>query len=488
LYDELVRLDRERNDPPLADEPPPRGLAEIRRIAGWTNQTIPDDQPGAFLSTVGPASGGAAQVRLVRVSSVEPEPVNWAWSGRIALGKSHLLDGDPGLGKSTLALDLAARISTGFQMPDGSTGIGPAGVVILTAEDGIADTVRPRLEAAGADLDRIAVLTMVDDVGERPASIPDDLARVEQATVTMGARLVIVDPLMAHLAAAVNSHRDQDIRRALAPLHGLAERTGAAVVVVRHLNKTPGGNPLYRGGGSIGIVGAVRIALLVAPDPDDETGQRRVLAVAKCNLAPIGPALAFTIEPATVGSVGTSTIRWGAATGHTARQLLAAPSDSAPESGALEEAKEILAAILVDGPVPAKTAQSEARQAGVSDATLRRAKEALGVGADRAGGLGASGRWYWSLAPKMLNEPLRRSSPEAEHLRQNLSTLGESPSAFAPTESSESALSNASRTVTTELDFGAPICQDCGRRMRKVPSGVPRPFVCTFPHIPMARA
>ena len=163
------------------------------------------------------------------LSGIEPEEVSWLWPSWLALGKLALVDGDPGLGKSAMTLDLAARVSAGKAFPDGAE-CEPAGVVLLSAEDGLADTIRPRLDAAGADTSRILALATVPDENghDRLLSIPEDLPLIEKGIRRVGARLVVVDPLMAFLSGDTNSHRDQDVRRALAPLAGLAERTGAA--------------------------------------------------------------------------------------------------------------------------------------------------------------------------------------------------------------------------------------------------------------------
>ncbi|MEJ7872821.1 MAG: AAA family ATPase, partial [Rubrobacteraceae bacterium] len=236
------------------------------------------------------------------LSDVKPERVRWLWDGRIVLGKLNLVDGDPGTGKSAATTDLAARVSVGKPWPDGSE-CRAGGVVLLSAEDGLADTIRPRFDAAGGDPSKaVAVSTVPDAEGnERQIAIPDDLPTIEAAIERVGALLVVVDPLMAFLPGDVNSHRDQDIRRALAPLARLAERTGAAVVVVRHLNKGVGGNALYRGGGSIGIVGAARSGLLIAKHPEDES--RRVLASIKSNLAAPAPSLVFELASTETGAV-----------------------------------------------------------------------------------------------------------------------------------------------------------------------------------------
>lgn len=336
---------------------------------------------------------------VIRLDGVQPETVRWLWPGRVPMGKLTVLDGDPGLGKSTLTLDVAARVSTGQAMPDGTYGDvdAPADVLLLSAEDGLGDTIVPRLRAAGADLSRCEALAEITDPPRagrdgqpvaqppRPPSLPQDVDVLAEVIREAGAKLVIVDPLMAFLGGGVDSHRDQDIRAALAPLAGMADETGAAVVIIRHLNKTPGSNPLYRGGGSIGIIGAARAGLLVAPDPQDDT--RRVLAVTKSNLAALPPALAYRITPT---PDGVAALSWEGATAHTAAQLLEAPVDAEGRS-ALDEAVDFLRDALADGPQPARDVQRQAREAGIAERTLWRAKARLGVTISRQGEPGKRG-------------------------------------------------------------------------------------------------
>ena len=179
------------------------------------------------------------------LAEVQAETVEWLWERRIPLGKITVLDGDPDNGKSVLTTDLAARVTVGKAMPYGFGKIFPqAGVAILSAEDGVGDTIRPRFDAAGGDPNQVVILGNDD-----PFGIPEDLPELERAIKRVGAKLVIVDPIMAFLGENINSNSDKDVRSALKPLKQLAERSGAAVVIVRHLNKTPGGNVLYRGGG-----------------------------------------------------------------------------------------------------------------------------------------------------------------------------------------------------------------------------------------------
>jgi hypothetical protein len=384
----LLVVNAERCDPPL-------GEAEVRRIARSVAKYEPGRpelrdvaRRGLTAATV-PTTG---QVGIL-LSEVEPEQVNWMWDNRIPKGKLTVIDGDPGLGKSAVTVDLAARVSAGLGMPDGSP-CEAAGVVICSAEDGLADTVRPRLDAAGGAPSRVVSLaTITDEEGlERPISIPEDVPVIRQAIRRVDARLVIVDPLMAFLSGKTDSYRDQDVRRALATLSALAEETGAAIVIVRHLNKSGGKNPIYRGGGSIGIIGAARSGMLVAKHPEDE--DLRVLSMAKSNLAAPAASLIFTLEEADNGAVR---VVWLGESDLTASELLGARSDENPS--ALEEATEFLRDLLADGPLPQRDVAAAAQEAGIKMRTVTRARQALGVESRREGEAGrqGGGRWVWSL-------------------------------------------------------------------------------------------
>lgn len=335
------------------------------------------------------AKGAAAGTRL---ADVEPENVAWLWPGRVPRGLLTLLDGDPGVGKSTLCLDLAARLSQGAPLPDGSEADldGPAGTVLLTAEDGLAETVRPRLDAAGADPSRIFALQQVHPEGDgepRPPTVAD-VAAIREACGAVEAALIVVDPLAAYLPPDANAHRDADVRRALRGLAGLAEELEVGVLAVRHLTKSGGPNPIYRGGGSIGLIAAARSGLLAAEDPD---GEGRVLASSKCNLAPEPPALRYRLEEADNGAVR---VRWEGEAGRSARDLLSAPDPE--ERTAREAAERYLRGELSEGPRPVAELRAVADDLGLSWSTVRRAKNQLGVDAERRG-FGEDGRWWWRL-------------------------------------------------------------------------------------------
>jgi hypothetical protein len=326
---------------------------------------------------------------LVLVADVDREQVTWLWPGRIPRGKLVVLDGDPGVGKSTLTI--AAKVSTGSPFPDGAR---PerGDVILLSAEDDIADTIRPRLEAAGADLNRCWVLPDVHPEGEppRPPELPADLFLLEDLVKSKAAALVVVDPLMAFLAGQVDSHRDQDVRRVLASMAYMAARTGAAVLIVRHMRKGAG-SALDKGSGSIGIIGAARAGLLVAPDPEDEG--RRILAMTKSNLAKMPEALAYRLVNDEL--YGAARVVWDGASRHTANDLVRARVDE-DEAPALTEAARVLKEILADGPLPAGNVKRMAATAGVAERTLHRARHALGVTARRQG-WGPGAHYQWSM-------------------------------------------------------------------------------------------
>src|SRR5258708_6124431 len=206
------------------------------------------------------------------LSQVETQQVDWLWQRRIPLGKITVLDGDPGLGKSLLAINIAACITTGRPMPDGTPGR-QGSVILIAPEDSAEDTIKPRMEAAGGDPSQVLLLDSVDDldlpdlknvdVRERPFSLSHDLHDLEEPIKRTKAILVVLDPLMAVLARNIDSSRDQDVREVLTPLAQLAERTGCAILIIRHLNKGSSDNILYRGAGSICLISAARTGLLV---------------------------------------------------------------------------------------------------------------------------------------------------------------------------------------------------------------------------------
>jgi hypothetical protein len=349
-------------------------------------------QPGMPVTPPDPASDGRVrwqrQPIIVRFQDVQPESVTWLWPGRLAAGKVALLVGDPGLGKSWIALDLAARVSTGRTMPDGCEGAdGPGDALLLSAEDGMADTVRPRLDALGADVARIHALTMVRAGQHELAVSIADTDALELAIRKTGARLVIVDPVSAFLGA-VDSHRDAAVRGLLAPVAALAERTSTAVLGIMQLAKETQRPAIHRAVGSIAFAAAARIVLAVAADPARE--DRRIMAALKLYLSARPPALAYTLtdgrlmwEPAPLAHVDVDQLLAGSATDRDQEEQTEA---------------EALVSALLNGvsawPLDARDALAAGHARGIYPRALRRGAHRLGIRVVRRG-FGRGGRWLW---------------------------------------------------------------------------------------------
>jgi hypothetical protein len=333
---------------------------------------------------------------MKRLSDVEPERVSWLWPGRIPLGKLVTVDGDPGLGKSTLSTDIGARTTTGTDWPDGSPCGHPGAVLVMSAEDGLADTVRPRFDAAGADVAKVYAIEGVPIITEdgtrvlRPPTMAD-VVGLEEAITQTGARLLIIDVVMAYLPTGVDAHKDQDIRRVLAALSALADKTSCTVLMLRHLNKASGRDPLYRGGGSIGIVGAARAGLLVARDPEDE--DLRILASVKSNLGPAAGSLSYRLVDAP--QHGCARIEWEGTSNHTAHTVLAEPHrDDDDELDTRDYTNDLKQSWLYQYLEAAHAAKHKVRP-----------KDAVSYGSDR----GHSRRTVFRLFGKLQNAEFARS-------------------------------------------------------------------------------
>lgn len=336
----------------------------------------------------------------VRLADVQPESVRWLWSGRIPLGKVSVLCGDPSLGKSMVSLDLAARVSRGVPWPDRRDEPNPAGgVVIVSAEDDVSDTIRPRLDAAGADVSRIVALQGIrytDDEGasgQRSFNLSDLPALEDAIRAVPECRLLVIDPVSAFMAG-VDSHKNADVRGVLAPLAELAARFKVAVVCVTHLSKAPGRPAMYRATGSLAFVAAARAAWLFVADKG-QPGRRLMLGV-KNNLAAECTGLAYRIESGG-GRFGAPVIAWDPAPVTTsADEALTAAEASQLRPAKRDEAMEWLRELLASGAMPSEAVKREGLAAGYSWPTVRRAKDALRIVPKRSGfGRGAS--WFWEL-------------------------------------------------------------------------------------------
>ena len=323
------------------------------RLAEVQPQTAPSETP---------------QIKGARcMADIKPERINWLWPGYLAAGKLALLIGDPGLGKSTLTCEIVARFSRGEALPGTTQPPAPLVCGLCCPEDDPADTIRPRLDAAAVDLPRVFVL---DDV----RTIPDDLPQLEAFIRQHSLGLVVIDPIMSFLSGKHDSHRDQDVRRALTPLVELAQRTGCAVLAVMHQNKRQGVAAMYRAGGSIGFIGLARLVMMLGKDPDDP--DRRVLAQVKNNLAK--ECKAHRLQLFTPPGHEAAAIRWLGACDLSADDLCG-PPESAESRSALHDAKEFLREQLTDGPKKRTEVLSAAKNEGHSDRTIRRARRDLRI-------------------------------------------------------------------------------------------------------------
>jgi hypothetical protein len=353
---------------------------------------------------------------LVPASRLVARPVDWLWQPWLALGKLAILDGDSGLGKSLLSLDLCARLSAARPFPDGRPGPGPFAAIVLNGEDAAEDTVLLRLHAAGADMDRVFVWHRHPDGAREPLRFPQDAAWLDQAVSKTGARLVVIDPIKEFLDRSVNPASDQSVRGALSPLAELGERHRCAVLLQRHLNKSGGRRALYRGSDSIAFVSVCRSAWLVARDPQDP--QRCVLAETKNNLGPARSGLAYAIR----GVEGAApTVAWLGASPWTADQLVAAAAGAPAPLPERERAAAFLAAALEGGPRTSRELWPLAQRARLSKRTLRRARGDLKIRSVRvwAGGKRLS---YWLLPTHELPAGVTPESatPELDELLARL--------------------------------------------------------------------
>ena len=325
-----------------------------------------------------------------------------------------MFDGDPEEGKSLTSIDLAARVTKGRRMPDGTDcGCPAAGAMIVSLEDGIADTIRPRLEAARAVLEKVRIISAIKgaDGIDRTPTLPIHLPNIEAAILDVEAKLVVLDPAVGMLSLETNSYRDQDIRRVLAPTAQLAEKHEVAIICIRNLNKSGGQSPKYRGGGTIGIVGAARAAFLFADKPGHDG--RYVVAPYKGNpWRGKPPSLEYSIKDRD----GQPVIAWQGPSNYKAASLLAQP-EGAEERNALADAENFLVGLLKDGPKDASDVFKEARRARVCDRTLYRAKATLGVLSTKVG-MGAGQHWEWALPNIAKEQPEAANIPDLATFEQ----------------------------------------------------------------------
>jgi hypothetical protein len=348
--------------------------------------------------TDAPPPSKRRRAKIIRLSDVVPMKVRWLWPGRIPLAKISIIEGDPDVGKSTVSLDIAARVSAGHPMPDGSHPFGdePRGVVIVCAEDDLADTVVPRLIAAGADLSHMVTLGLArDDEGQLIPFTINRLSALRRAIREVDAVLVILDPITAFLPEGVDAHKDAETRRALMPLKELAERSGAALLFIRHLNKAGDLKAKYRGGGSIAFTAVARSVLVMDQHPNDP--RSCVLANVKANLTVPQGSLGYMLV--SHAEHDCALVVWLGEIDITADVLLGR-KDARRNSPARREAARLIVMLLkeTNGVRNAGEMRSLLTAAGCSPATVGRAREDLGVTTQETRAKdGTVTDWAWSL-------------------------------------------------------------------------------------------
>jgi putative DNA primase/helicase len=337
-------------------------------------------------------------VLLTSAAAIVPEPIRWLWPGWVPRGKLTLLAGSPGTGKTTMALSLAATITTGGAWPDGSVCPEPGNVLMWSGEDDPADTLVPRLIAAGADLNKVHfVMSVSDGNGElQPFDPSRDIPLLGERLADLGgASLLIVDPIVS--AVSGDAHRVNDVRRNLQSLVDLASAYRCAVLGISHFAKgTKGRSPAERVIGSQAFVALARVVLVAGKD---EAAERRILARAKSNIAPDDCGVSYTLAQVQAEGLDASRVVWGAMIEGTARDILGeiehAPDDD--ERTERDDAIVFLTDLLADGPMPVRTIRGDAVGAGYAWRTIERAKRELGIEARKAG---LKEGWIWALPPE----------------------------------------------------------------------------------------
>ena len=358
--------------------------------------------PGSRRSLLRSEEGRHATPTLLSrcAAEIPPEKVEWLWPDRLARGKHTCIAGDPGTGKSQLSIAIIATVTTAGKWPcgEGRTPLGNA--IVLSAEDGASDTIVPRLLAAGADLDRVHVVSAVHDAnGWRALNLQHDLELLERKIAEVGnVALVVVDPVSSYLGKT-DSHKNSEVRGVLEPLSEMAERTRVAILSVTHFSKGSANNTtkaLHRFIGSIAFTGAPRTAFAVIEDAEQDG--RRLFLHAKNNLARAPQGLAFRLEQRLVGDgIVASRILWEAEpVAITANEALAADAAGSETRTAKADAMEFLRAALASGPVPAAEVNRMAREHGLTVKAIRSARETLRVTIERDGFRPGS-KSLWSL-------------------------------------------------------------------------------------------
>ena len=313
-------------------------------------------------------------LKIIKMSDVQSQEIEWLWYPFIPYGKLTIIQGDPGDGKTTLVLNIAAKLSKGEGLDENMQIAEPINIIYQTAEDGLADTVKPRLELAGADCEKI----MVIDESDKSLSMIDE--RLEEAIVKTGARLLILDPIQAYLGGGMDMNRANEARDMTKKLGALAEKTKCAIILIGHMNKAAGNKAAYRGMGSIDFFAVARSVLLVGRI-EGEANTRAVVQI-KNNLAAFGHAKAFELSE--------SGFQWLGDYDITVDEVL---GGIAPKANKIEQAKKILRELAeTQNAVQSNEVFELAEEHGISKRTMENAKKELGIKAKKI-----NNAWYWEL-------------------------------------------------------------------------------------------
>ena len=365
--------------------------ADLVSLEGWRDEY--DVLLDEAVRIERPETAEAVPLLTKCMADIEVKPLSWLWPERLPLGKLVVFAGEPGMAKSRLALSIGATTSKGGPWPRGEGRSDKGEVLILNFEDDPADTTVPRLKAEGADLSAIHQLIAVpDENGRRAFDLIRDTDRLAKYfEMHPRTRLAVIDPITACMGQT-DSHKNAEVRAALHPLAEVAQRYGVCILAITHLNKGTGMKAMHRVTGSIAFTAAARVVFAVAKDESDPEGRRRLFVPIKNNLGNDQAGLSFGTEVVRISpEIEAPKIAWGEEVTITADEALSPPDE---ERGAMDEAREFLAALLADGPIPAGQVKGEARAAGIAERTLKRAKAALKVEARKAG---MRGGWEWVL-------------------------------------------------------------------------------------------
>lgn len=314
------------------------------------------------------------KLKMIRMSEVQSQEIEWLWYPFIPYGKLTIIQGDPGDGKTTMVLNLAAKLSKGEALDENMKVTEPVNVIYQTEGDGLADTVKPRLELAGADCERIIVI----DESDKSLSMVDE--RLEQAIVRTGARLLILDPIQAYLGGGMDMNRANEARDMTKKLGALAEKTKCAIILIGHMNKASGNKAAYRGMGSIDFFAVARSVLLVGR-VEGESNTRAVVQI-KNNLAAFGHPKAFALSEDGFKWLGDYEI--------TVDEVLGGIT---PKANKMEQAKQMLRELAeTQSAVLSNEIFDRANELGISKRTLENAKKELGVQTRKI-----NNAWYWEL-------------------------------------------------------------------------------------------